>query len=309
MPVEDGRYKVVKTEDDFVSSLRPVLMPTHTAARIYFSAACTSEDGDVPFPVLSLDTRVGAKLSVVDRVRQMLRPNNDLSVSEGDHVVRIRIGNPPSDLLRVRIPRLTLTPDERYNGGDAMIAIENAPEVRTLVSRDSMTSPVVVVVALVNGPDKRLPHLPATLLGMTADQALDLTAKTFAMAISYGQCAQWRRYLMWDFYMSDPNGSSYFPWGDPPGTNRPLPSWLTKAIADRRANGSRDVILEGRYGGKRVFEVVVGGYQGGIDEEHVLLTADGAEICKFGGASNHVSSGSCDIRKIAFVRALLDPGN
>ena len=57
------------------------------------------------------------------------------------------------------------------------------------------------------------------------------------------------------------------------------------------------------YQEKRAYEYIRGdvadtGY------EHVLYDEDGREICKFGGLSPEVTSGSCDIAEINFVRKL-----
>jgi len=90
------------------------------------------------------------------------------------------------------------------------------------------------------------------------------------------------------------------------GASTSLPVWVTKAIAERQAARSRDVIEESAYGGNRVFEII-SGYRFDTGDEHVLFGEDGKEICKFGGFAGHVTSGSCDIAKVIYVRTLYQP--
>jgi hypothetical protein len=87
----------------------------------------------------------------------------------------------------------------------------------------------------------------------------------------------------------------------------PLPSWVTAKIENLRASQSRDVIEEEAYDGKRTFEWI-SGYSFDTGDEHVLFAEDGRLICKFGGFVGHVTSGSCEPRKIVYVRTLY-PGS
>ncbi|HWY63271.1 MAG TPA: hypothetical protein VNW15_15325 [Rhizomicrobium sp.] len=85
-----------------------------------------------------------------------------------------------------------------------------------------------------------------------------------------------------------------------------IPAWLNQAIADRRASKSPDVIEEATYQGKRMFVLHHGVPDSG--HEHMLLNADGKEICQFGGFVGRVTSGACDIGKIIYVRTLYPSG-
>jgi hypothetical protein len=87
------------------------------------------------------------------------------------------------------------------------------------------------------------------------------------------------------------------------GANSPLPAWVSKAIAERRASRSRDVIEESTYNGKRVFEFVRGDVAD-TGDEHTLFSEDGKEICQFGGFVGHVTRGACDFQKTIYVRTL-----
>ena len=87
----------------------------------------------------------------------------------------------------------------------------------------------------------------------------------------------------------------------------PLPAWVKKAIAERRDAQSPDSIEESTYEGRRVFELNRGD-RGDFGDEHVLFEESGREICKFGGFVGQVTSGSCDIRKITYMRTLYSAG-
>jgi hypothetical protein len=84
---------------------------------------------------------------------------------------------------------------------------------------------------------------------------------------------------------------------------QPLPAWITKAIAERQHTKSSDVIEEASYEGKRVFEIILGD-RFDTGDEHILLSDDGKQICKFGGFVGRVTSGSCAISKVTYVRTL-----
>jgi hypothetical protein len=83
----------------------------------------------------------------------------------------------------------------------------------------------------------------------------------------------------------------------------PLPDWVAKLIA-AQPFGSRTVVEEATYMGKPVFEVLPGDRSPDSGNEHVLHAEDGRVICEFGGFAGHVTSGSCNIGKINFVRTL-----
>lgn len=87
---------------------------------------------------------------------------------------------------------------------------------------------------------------------------------------------------------------------------RPLPVWVSKEIARLRETQSRDEIEEATYNGGRVFEFI-SGERFDTGDEHSLFTEGGKKLCQFGGFVGHVTSGSCDIRKIVFVRTLYPP--
>ena len=86
----------------------------------------------------------------------------------------------------------------------------------------------------------------------------------------------------------------------------PLPAWIAKAVAEKRAVNSLDVMEESTFHGVRVFEIV-SGYRFDTGDEHVLYDESGKEICEFGGFVGQVTSGECDISKIVYVRTIYAP--
>ena len=90
------------------------------------------------------------------------------------------------------------------------------------------------------------------------------------------------------------------------GRNVPLPVWLGKMIAEKASSQSRDVIEQGSYKSKRVFEFISGD-RFDTGDEHTLFDENGKEICRFGGLAGHVSQGVCDINEIVYVSTLFGP--
>lgn len=87
------------------------------------------------------------------------------------------------------------------------------------------------------------------------------------------------------------------------GKAQPLPAWINKIIAERKAGKSRDVIEESRFDGKRAY-LFTSGLRADTGDEHVLYSEDGKELCKFGGFVGIVTSGACEIEKITYVRTI-----
>ena len=82
-----------------------------------------------------------------------------------------------------------------------------------------------------------------------------------------------------------------------------LPQWLLTAIEVERKSAHAGSFEEATYEGKRVFQFTRGD-RADTGDEHTLFSEDGKEICKFGGFAGHVTSGSCIISSIIFVRKL-----
>ncbi|MBS0373262.1 MAG: hypothetical protein JSR73_01670 [Proteobacteria bacterium] len=82
-----------------------------------------------------------------------------------------------------------------------------------------------------------------------------------------------------------------------------LPKWLLSAMEVDRKSAHPGSFEEASYEGKRVFQFTRGD-RADTGDEHVLFSEDGKEICVFGGFAAHVTSGSCTIAMIVFVRKL-----
>jgi len=87
---------------------------------------------------------------------------------------------------------------------------------------------------------------------------------------------------------------------------KPLPTWVVAAIGEHHASLSRDEIEEAGYLGKRVFEFI-SAERFDTGDEHAVFDESGRKICQFGGFVGHVTSGSCVIEKIIFVRTICAP--
>lgn len=82
-----------------------------------------------------------------------------------------------------------------------------------------------------------------------------------------------------------------------------LPKGLLGEMEVDRTSAHPGSFEEASYEGKRVFQFTRGD-RADTGDEHILFSEDGKEICKFGGFAGHVTSGSCSIGRIIFVRAL-----
>lgn len=84
-----------------------------------------------------------------------------------------------------------------------------------------------------------------------------------------------------------------------------MPGWLRKQVS----NGGRfpPVIEQVTYNGQLAYHTVATD-RFDTGDEHSLFSADGKRICRFGGYVGRVTSGSCDLDKIEYVRTLYDPG-
>ena len=81
------------------------------------------------------------------------------------------------------------------------------------------------------------------------------------------------------------------------------PPWLLQAIAKENSSAHPGSFEEATYEGRRVFEFIRGD-RAHTGDERILYSEDGKEICKFGGLVGHVTSGSCSIEKIIYVRTI-----
>lgn len=180
--------------------LRPILQSSGRSAGIYYSTeGCPSRRefmanrqfiDPVPFPEIAVRTP-SHKSSVLATVMDIFRGNENVAVSEdASGMIRIRIGAPDA-LLQTRIPVLTLASEAQYNAPFAVDAIMGTKEMQLAMKRLHRLREAVPYAHIVAMPHEGLPHLPAEMHDVTADQALNAIAKTFGGGILiYGVCTR-----------------------------------------------------------------------------------------------------------------------
>ncbi len=175
--------------------LLPVVYASGNPVRLYYRGACPSTgSGDpVPFPMLKLQPPSKSKVGL-DAIRQIFQRDRNVTVREGlTGIIRIWIGKVPAAILETKISRLDLNrdPADRYNPDGILQAIMATKEMNAAGDTLGFIRPTTLGYSGVV-PDDRLPHFPATLRNMTAEQILDKMAKTWArrIVVMYGVCAK-----------------------------------------------------------------------------------------------------------------------
>ena len=172
--------------------LRAALMAHGEAGRVYYSTACEAQDGTpLPFPQVEVQSPSNGKTGLT-AVRDIFRKDKRVNVSEdATGIIRVTIGEPASALLQTRIHSLTLKQHEQYNPELAIFAILNSTDVEVAIRQLGFDQPDTTFGGSINVPGKgmALPHLPASMMDVTMDQALDLVAKTFRGIVIYETCA------------------------------------------------------------------------------------------------------------------------
>jgi hypothetical protein len=180
----------VGNEKALLNQLRPLLGRGENVGRIYYRGSCL-QDANLGISFRQLDIRpapVGE--SGVAAVKSILRDEKSISAEEDDSdVIRIHIGRVRGEILQIRIPTLTLSPEEQYNAWPAIWAIQNASEVQSAMHALHIRTPMHVVNMILVRPADGLPHLPKVITDATVDQILDVIAKTFHGTILYKTCA------------------------------------------------------------------------------------------------------------------------
>jgi hypothetical protein len=187
-------YESVGNEKAFLRQLWPMLDHGEKVGRVYYRGRCL-QDANLGISFRQLDVRpapVGK--SGVAAVKFMHRDEKDISVEDDTGVIRIRIGRVSDAILHIRIPRLTLSPEEQYNAWAAIWAVQNASEVQTAMRDLHIRTPNHVIDMILVRPAEGLPHLPNVVTDATVDQVLDIIAKTFHGTILYETCAPPEQY-------------------------------------------------------------------------------------------------------------------
>lgn len=184
-----GLAESQRSLDDVLKYLRPALKSAGSG-RIYYSTVCSANDNTaLPFPHVDVGPPSKDKRDLA-AVREIFKNKKEVIVTEDlSRMIRISIGKPSSAILQTRIHSLTLTPDQQYNPGLAVIAFETAREVKSAERELGFAHPLTLLDMNVSEPEKGKPHLPTSVKDITLDQALDLIAKTFGGIVMYGTCA------------------------------------------------------------------------------------------------------------------------
>lgn len=187
-----------RNEDAIFDYLLPVVYTSGKAVRLYYRSDCrTATDpvnAAVPYPFVRLQRPSKGKTGLA-AVREIFEKDRNVTVTEEPAgTIRIWIGKIPTGILRAKLSRLSLNPMAQYNPDEAFNALINAKETRTAM-RSLRFSSVANLSSSRAEADKSLPHLPATIRDMTAEQVLDKVAKTWAgqVVVIYGACAESER--------------------------------------------------------------------------------------------------------------------
>lgn len=189
---DELRMSGAETQGQILRGLGPILEQHRKAARIYYASESEYEHNPVygcRFPRLKISSPSKSR-SAVGAVRSIFRNARDVVVAEDrPGVITITIGKPSGEILKTRIPALTLSPEEQYNAPFAVLAIDGAAAVEDARVRLRIGGTALPCMCLVQPPDETRPHLPNILTGVTMDEALDLVATTFGTTVTYGECS------------------------------------------------------------------------------------------------------------------------
>jgi hypothetical protein len=83
-----------------------------------------------------------------------------------------------------------------------------------------------------------------------------------------------------------------------------IPQWLRHQVSED--GEPLPVIEQATYKGQPAFTTTATDRDDAGDE-HSLFSADGQLLCRFGGIVGRVTSGSCELGEIVYVKTLYDP--
>jgi len=168
----------------------PVLKSSGKAARIYYAAVCHSNEDYAAFPWINAQPPPSGKTGLA-AIQGIFRNDKSVDIREDETgIIRIKLGNVPDTILHTRISFLRLDASSQYNATVAIEAIEESNEVQAAARKLNIHIPVKVYNMLLVQPAEGEPHLPASMMDVTMDEALDLVAMTFKGVVLYGACVQ-----------------------------------------------------------------------------------------------------------------------
>jgi hypothetical protein len=158
-------------------------------ARIEYRGTCdmsNSERIDPPFIELS---QASASLSGIERLRAMLRRDQDTAITQSTGMTRIRINTVTGSILDTNLQTITLTPNQQYNPQPAIWAFENHSEIQNSLQHLNARF-ALSMGGLETVPSPNLPHLEPSMSHLTFDEALDRIARTFSGVVVYKECVR-----------------------------------------------------------------------------------------------------------------------
>jgi hypothetical protein len=182
-----------RQEEAVLGYLRDVAWSSRKAIRLYYRADCrpmkdSVVDYSVPFPFFPLQPPSGDKTGVA-AVREIFKNAEDVTIAEEPlGIIRIWVGEVPTEILRTRISLLTLDREAQYDPSSAIAAIESTKEVEAAKTSLGL-SEAPYGGGLVALAENGLPCLPASMKNITVDEALDMIAKTWGGPVVFGICS------------------------------------------------------------------------------------------------------------------------
>jgi hypothetical protein len=183
----------------------PALRSTNNVGRIYYEANCHPGDLEFPIPFPRVDVLPPLQGATgVDVVRSIFRKEKEnVLVEKVGPIIQMRFGKAPEAILRTRIRQLNLDPVAQYNPSEVINRMLNSPDVQAAMAELHLETPQRIYSMILTQPAEGLPHLPAQILNITMDQALDMIATTWSGVVLYGACTQRGIYEM---SFADSNG-------------------------------------------------------------------------------------------------------
>ncbi len=161
------------------------------AGRIYYNSdRCAKFGASPPMPQPHAQPQAPGSTGLA-AVRDVFRGDASVTISgETAGIVRVRVGAVPDAILQTRIARLDLDGDDPFNPDDVITAIEHTPEMQAEMRRLGVQELQIIIDHIVQPADPDVPHVPATMTNLTAEEALDVMARSFHMLVIYEACPQ-----------------------------------------------------------------------------------------------------------------------
>ena len=139
------------------------------------------------------------------RVSYLLAESKKVAMSQGKAgQLRVLVGHVSAELLTTKIDLVSFGRIERYNAIDAIIAITRTKEIQAKLGELGLRQPAAIGPSFKQSPDRRIPHLPASIKKVTMEEALDQVAETFDCVIIYaGWTEDGKRWFSVDYAVGE----------------------------------------------------------------------------------------------------------